>query len=144
MGVTKEPMIEFEDIAMLSPLHSTLRFFDFLLKIIYHLHAKLFIWSDDKRVLSDRYEALKYSKDTVRNYIKEHTNVAVDVPDATGRGGTSTTGNVVHTLLKEEKIYQYWYPKSLLSTRKICMNVFVDLMSSQNCIIAHIKSMCNC
>ena len=98
MGVTREPLIELEDIAVLSPLHSTLRFFDFLIKIIYQLNANLFIWLNDKRVLGDRYEALKYSKDTIRNYVKEHTNVAVDVPDATGRGGTSTTGNVVHTL----------------------------------------------
>ena len=95
MGVTREPNISFDDIAMLSPLHSTFRFFDFLLKIIYHLNAGIFMWSDDKKVLGSCYESLKNSKDNIRKEIKEKTNAAVDMPDATGKGGTSTTGNVI-------------------------------------------------
>ena len=102
-GVTGQPLASFEDIAMLSPLHSTLRFFDFQLKIIYHLNANIFIWCDDKKVLGDKYESLKSSKDTVRKNLKAETHLAVDVPDATGKGGTSTTGNIVHSIFSNEK-----------------------------------------
>ena len=35
-----------------------------------------------------------------------HTNIAVDVPDPTGKGGTTTTGNVAHALLSNEKIFK--------------------------------------
>ena len=42
----------------------------------------------------------------VRALIKENTGISVDMPDSTGKGGTSTNGNVVHSLLSEEKNLQ--------------------------------------
>ena len=41
LGVTREPLIDLESIASVSPLHAQLRFFDFLVKIIYHLNANI-------------------------------------------------------------------------------------------------------
>ena len=99
MGVTGEQIIAFEDIGMLSPLHSILRFFDFMLKIVYHLNAGIFNWSDGKNVLGSDYEKLKNSKDNVRKSLREGTHSAVDIPDATGKGGTTTTGNVIHSII---------------------------------------------
>ena len=102
MGVTQEPLIEFDQISMLSPLHAFMRFFDTLLKIIYHLNAGIFKWSDDKNVLGSSFQLLKNSKDTVKAIIKEKTHLSIDIPDSTGKGGTSTTGNVIHTIMSKE------------------------------------------
>ena len=104
MGVTRESLIDLESIASISPLHALLRFFDFLLKIIYHLNANIFNWSEEKKVLGDeKYSQLQITKNYVRALLKEKTNISVDMPDATGKGGTSTNGNVVHSLLSKEK-----------------------------------------
>ena len=116
LGVTQEPLVAFEQISMLSPLHGGMNFFKALLKLIYHLHAGVFNWSDEKNVLGSRdYQKLKNSKETVRSVIKEKTNLTVDVPDSTGKGGTSTTGNVVHSLLSLESNVQVLV--SLVPTR---------------------------
>ena len=77
-GVTQEPIVEWESISSLSPLHCMLRAFDFIMKIIYHLHALSYTWSDKD-------DHLTQSKREVRNRIKTLTNVAVDVPDSTGK-----------------------------------------------------------
>ena len=66
----------------------------------------MFIWSDEKKVLGNKYLDLQKSKITVRTCIKEGTNISVDMPDSTGKGGTSTTGNVVHELMSKEKNIQ--------------------------------------
>ena len=107
LGVTREPIIDLETIASVSPLHSLMRAFDFFLKIIYHLNAGLFIWSNGKSFLGSDYVLLQQSKDRVRASIKEKTNISVDIPDFTGKGGMSTTGNVVHSLMSEEKKSSY-------------------------------------
>ena len=49
---------------------------------------------------------LELSKSTVQDHIKEKTKISVDMPDSTGKGGTTTNGNVVHALLSEEKNLQ--------------------------------------
>lgn len=101
-GVTQEPLVPWDDIAILSPLHSLLRFFDFLLKIVYHLNAVVFNWSNEEKTLGNQFRFLKKSKETVRAQLKEHTHLAIDIPDSTGKGGTSTTGNVIHAMLGSE------------------------------------------
>ena len=40
MGVTQEPLIDFDQISMLSPLHAFMRFFDTILKIILSLKCR--------------------------------------------------------------------------------------------------------
>ena len=103
LGVSREPIVDWEMIASVSPLHSLLRVFDFILKIIYHLNAGLLIWSYQTSVFCSDYVQLQKSKDRVHASIKERTNISVDMPDSTGKGGTSTTGNVVHELMSREK-----------------------------------------
>ncbi|KAL5254995.1 hypothetical protein ACHWQZ_G014442 [Mnemiopsis leidyi] len=102
-GVTQEPIVSWEDIAIISPLHCFLRSFDFLLKIVYHLNAGVFNWSNEEKTLGYQYRFLKQSKESVRAHLKEQTHLAIDIPDSTGKGGTSTTGNVVNELLGTEK-----------------------------------------
>ena len=48
MGVTQEPLASLEDVAILSPLHGMLRYFDFIMKIVYHLNAGIYNWSEEK------------------------------------------------------------------------------------------------
>lgn len=106
-GVTREPLVDLDMLLLVSPLHATLRTGDTILKIIYHLNAGLFNWSDEKSKLGDDgYLLLKESKVRVRASIKEGTSISVDMPDSTGKGGTSTTGNVVHELMSKEKNIQ--------------------------------------
>ena len=137
MGVTQEPLIDFDQISMLSPLHAFMRFFDTILKIIYHLNAGIFKWSDDKNVLGSSFQLLKTSKDTVKAIIKEKTHLSVDVPDSTGKGGTSTTGNVIQVLVSlvptrfQEKMHDcisrvYTITKLYNSSHKIDVPSFKD------------------
>ena len=42
----------------------------------------------------------------MRAVLKEATHLAIDIPDFTGKGGTSTTGNVIHSLLSDENKLQ--------------------------------------
>ena len=52
--------------------------FDFILKIIYNLHANSFTWTNTEA-------SLKQSKYEVRKNIKTLTHIAIDVPDSTGQ-----------------------------------------------------------
>ena len=70
-------------------------------KIAYHLNAVVFNWSNEENTLGNQFQFLKRSKESVRPQLKEqsHLGLAIkDIPDATGKGGTSTTGNVIHAL----------------------------------------------
>ena len=51
MGVTQEPLASLKDVAILSPLHGMLRYFDFIMKIVYHLNAGIYNWSEEKKLL---------------------------------------------------------------------------------------------
>jgi hypothetical protein len=53
-GVTQEPLVPWDDIAILSPLHSLLGCFDFLLKVVYHLNAVVFNWSYKEKTLGNQ------------------------------------------------------------------------------------------
>ena len=60
-----------------------------------------------KKTLGEEgYDKLKQSKISVRAVLKEATHLAIDIPDFTGKGGTSTTGNVIHSLLSDENKLQ--------------------------------------
>ena len=127
LGVTQEPLIDLESIAFISPLRAFLNFFTgFLLKIIFHLNARIFNWSEEKKVLGiDKHTQLEISKSNVRALIKEKTNISVDMPDSTGKGGTSTNGNVVHTLLSQEENIQVLVsavPEEFQDSLYICLS----------------------
>ena len=68
---------------------------------------KRFNWSEEKNMLgNDQYVRYENSRSDVQLRLKDGTNISVDMPDSTGKGGTSTYGNVVHSLLSEEKNLQ--------------------------------------
>ena len=46
---------------------------------------------------------LEIVKKKIRRTNKEETHLAVDIPDSTSKSGTTTTGNVIHSLLSIEK-----------------------------------------
>ena len=61
----------------------------------------------------------------VRALIKEKTNISVDMPDSTGKGGTSTNGNVAHTLLSQEENIQVLVsavPEEFQDSLYICLS----------------------
>ena len=98
LGVTQEPLIA-EEILILSPLHVMLRLFDFLVRLIILLNAGIFTFSDNKNVLNRLYPFFLLSKQKLIDEVKEAFTMTIEVPDSTGKGGTSTTGNSVHTIL---------------------------------------------
>ena len=100
-GVTKEPITNEEHLT-LHPLHSYLRVFGWIYKICYHAVAGHFNWSESKFEgisKSQGVNNLIESKRKIQKCVEEEINVALEKPDPTGHGGTSTTGNVVKTLL---------------------------------------------
>ena len=44
-------------------------------------------------------EFFKRAKDEVIAFVKEKTHITIKVPDSTGKGGTSTPGNAVYSLM---------------------------------------------
>ena len=101
-GVTNEPLVK-EDISFVSPLHALLRTFDFCMKLINFLRAGIFKWSESKIALGQSYESLIKARSEVQKQIKMATGILVDAPDATGHGGSSTTGNVCRSLLENHR-----------------------------------------
>ena len=100
-GVTKEPITNEEHLT-LHPLHSYLRVFGWIYKKCYHAVAGHFNWSESKFEgisKSQGVNNLIESKRKIQKCVEEEINVALEKPDPTGHGGTSTTGNVVKTLL---------------------------------------------
>ena len=47
-GLTQEPVIQ-DDLKMISPLHSLLMCFGFILKLIYHLRSQTFYWTESEK-----------------------------------------------------------------------------------------------
>ena len=44
-GLTQEPIVD-ENLNMVSPLHSLMRTFSFVLTLLYHLWAEIFLWTE--------------------------------------------------------------------------------------------------
>ena len=103
LGVTQQPLLNEEHmVLMVSPLHALLRTFDFVLKLLVLLRANIDVWTENKKQLGERFESFKRAKNEVIAHVKEKTNITIEVPDSTGKGGTSTTGNAVHALMASD------------------------------------------
>ena len=98
LGVTQEPLIS-ENVMTLSPLHSLLRTFDFIFKLLCLLRAGIFTWSENRNQLGHSYVFYQRSKDEIKTAIKDTLHLSIEVPDSTGKGGTTTNGNAINTLL---------------------------------------------
>ena len=91
-----------EMLYIMSFLHTMLRVFDNYIKLIYLLRAEIFIFSDNQNVLGRSFQFFKQAKIEIQQLMKESTGMIIDIPDG-GRGGTSTTGNVVCRLLRDHR-----------------------------------------
>ena len=95
-GVTTGP-IATNQVISTQILHSMLRTFDHFMKVVVHIKAGVFSWS--KSNSTDKL-FLQTAKKQLQDVIKEKIhNIKWDFPDSTGKGGTTTTGNVARELL---------------------------------------------
>ena len=94
-GLTQEPLLTSTNVNYLPVLHSLLRVFDWCLKVVYHLRAKLSSWNENN---SDK-GAIEIAKKEVKDYMRNKTGIVVDEPDSTGAGGNTNTGNNVRNIL---------------------------------------------
>ena len=92
-----------ENVQMLSPLHTMLRTWDFIVKLICLLRAEVYIFSIEPNVLKEKYKDYKTAKKDLIDKVKEKVHIIIEVPDAAGKGGTSTNGNTVCKLLSKDE-----------------------------------------
>ena len=88
---------------MISPLHSLLRCFGFILKLIYHLRSQTFYWTESEKKLGDSYEIYCKAKIEAREIVYSQSGIKMDILDATGKDGTTNTGNICERLLKDHR-----------------------------------------
>ena len=94
MGLTQNPISAY-NVATFPILHALQRGLDYCLKVAYKLNAGFTSWKEDQKQKAKKKEAKK----RIIAMIKAKTGIAVDMPDAVGAGGTSTTGNTARALL---------------------------------------------
>ena len=97
-GLTQRPTVSI-DLNMVSPLHSLMRSFDFLLTLLYHLRSETFKWTDSAKQLGDSYQRFVNAKEEVKSIVKEKTHIVMDAADPTGKGGNTNKGDVCERLL---------------------------------------------
>ena len=110
-GLTHKPMVTFLDPTAAFPvLHGYLCLLSFLLQLAYRQNAKdsfpggIPIWGRGKRIGPDARAAMKAAKEELQSKAKEpELALKLDMPDASGCGGNSDTGNVAKTFLSAEK-----------------------------------------
>ena len=95
LGYTNKPLLTSTNVNYLPVLHVLLRVFDWCLKVIYHLSAKLTSWVESE---ADR-KTLKIIKKEVTDNIANKTGIRVDQPDPKGAGGSNSTGNIAKRIL---------------------------------------------
>ena len=100
-GVMREPVIAHE-IESTQSLHLLMRSFDFIIKLIIHEIAEIRHWSEEVSMQDAQF--VKQAKRNLQDHLKLHTGIKLDFPDATGKGGTTTTGNVARRILWEPKL----------------------------------------
>ena len=83
-GVTQDPVLPDEDLLDVSPLHSLLRLFTFILQLVYHLHADVL-----QELGEVRYAKYLESKKLVKAHVKERTGISIDAADSSGHSGNS-------------------------------------------------------
>ena len=71
--------------------------FDHYMKCVVHVKAVIFDWSLSQ--YSQNKQFLMVAKSQLQEVIKSVTGIKWDYLDATGKGGTITTGNIAHSLL---------------------------------------------
>ena len=100
-GLTTKPIPNHEVLSV-QVLHALLRTLDHFMKIIVHLRAGVHDWSESKTSLVNQF--LKKAKAEVQEKLKNDFGERWDYPDATGKGGTTTTGNTARRILHQANV----------------------------------------
>ena len=96
-GVTSKP-IPTNDVKSVQVLHALLRSFDHFMKTVAHVKAGVFDWSESPSSYNNQF--LKRAKAELQEKIQRKVHgIKWDFPDSTGKGGTTTTGNIARELL---------------------------------------------
>ena len=97
-GVTARPIAN-NQVVSIQVLHGLMRSVDMFMKIIVHLVACVFDWSESKTSHNHRF--LEQARTDLQKKIKDATGIKWDYADATGQSGTTTTGNNCRRLLHD-------------------------------------------
>ena len=101
-GLTHEPLLEI-DLNQVSPLHSLLRSFDFLLKLVYYQRAGICIWTESQVKLGPSYRHLMNAKEEVRRIAQSATSIPIDAADPTGKSGNVNKGDTCRAYLTKHR-----------------------------------------
>ena len=94
-GVTTRPILK-SNVQSVQVLHSLLRCFDHFMKLVVHVKAGVYTWTEEKASYDNPF--LKKAKQELQDKIKL-LGIKWDIPDSAGKGGTTTNGNVARSLL---------------------------------------------
>ena len=97
-GVTARPIAN-NQVVSVQVLHGLMRSVDMYMKIIVHLVACVFDWSESKASYNHRF--LETARTDLQQKIKDSTGIKWDYADTTGQSGTTTTGNNCRRLLHD-------------------------------------------
>ena len=107
-GLTHLPASE-KDITPVSPLHSYLCVFRWLIIFIYHLDARIKKWNPTG-------SSVKTSMFRLQSLLIEKTGFQIDIPSCDG--GTSTTRNVARRCFLDERDFITWATSTILPEDK--------------------------
>ena len=96
-GQTNKPIPTTSGAQSVQVLHAILRTFDHFMKTVVYVKAGVYDWSESSTNAANRF--IKQAKLEIQKALFDHTGIKWDYPDATGKGGTTTTGNVARELL---------------------------------------------
>ena len=91
-GQINKPIPESEGALLtMQVLHGLLRSFDHLMKMVVHIKAGVFEWSEDKTPRN--FPFIKQAKEALQTHIYTQIHEKWDQPDSSGKRGTTTNGN---------------------------------------------------
>ena len=99
-GLTSKP-VPTNETKSVQVLHALLRCFDHFMKVAVHLKAAVFDWSESPTSVNNLF--LKQAKAEIQAHIEVIVGEKWDIPDGTGKGGTTTTGNTARRLLHQHR-----------------------------------------
>jgi hypothetical protein len=99
-GQTASP-IAGSNVRSVQVLHALLRGFDHFMKVVVHLSAGVYAWTESKTASTTHF--LEIEKKNIQELIGKKTGIKWDFSDSSGQGGSTTTGNVARNLLYNEK-----------------------------------------
>ena len=102
-------------------MHALLRSFDYFMKTAVHVKAAVFDWSESP--LSHNSRFLTNAKKSLQEKIAVETGLQWDIPDKTGRGGTTTTGNTALALLLRR--YHFRFARKLPDYISLLWSTFI-------------------